>query len=145
MRRSKAEQVQMCDSVAVVQLMIEIDIRPIGHRGLRIGKRVMDRNLRFAEEPAQHVNSCHRHAAVVCAQIQHDVFDGAVLAGDLTVCLNDQAERVRGGVRQLALRVRFVIVQMLVHLESVQADIGGIVHFVIPGHRFGMLHPLLGQ
>ena len=94
LRGDQAVEVQVGDGVLVVELMVQVHIRAVNGGALRAGERGLDRDLSVAQEPAERVDRSRRRAAGVAAQVEHDVLDGAVLAGDLPVRLDDQADGV---------------------------------------------------
>ena len=69
--------------------MVQVHVRPVFSSGLRAAERVFERQAGVAQHPADQVRRGGSRAAVVQAQVQHDVPDWAVLPGDLLVGVNN--------------------------------------------------------
>ena len=119
------------DGIAVVKLPVKVHVRPVDGGGHCAGGHVLDAEGRVAKHPAQHKDRRVHRAAQVVAQIQHNVFDRAVRAGDLLVGMDDQGD---GVVRRLAvLRLCVVGLTDISGIKAVEGDVGRVADLFIGG------------
>ena len=120
-------------------VQVYVDLEELGALGT--GEGVLYGEVCIAQEPTQSIAGRRGHAAAVAAQIQYNVFDGAVFTGDLLMCIDDNSKRVVG---QLSFLRQLVVIDSTLHVafrddKLIKGYIGGVAYFVIRQGRFGIL------